>query len=117
MTNATATTNRREIPFWQVLIVAIFFGLFYAYNLWQAIGNLVGINVVAEGLGYAITATGWVVLIAGILLPPLVFALCLWLGRRRGLFALILILFTGLCAVASLWISMLSVFTLGNLIN
>lgn len=117
MTETLATTQRRAVPFWQVMIVAIFFGLFYAYDLWEAIGNLVGINVVAEGLGVTISVTGWVVLIAGLLLPPLVFALCLWLGRRRGLFALILILFTGLCAVASLWLSMLSVFTLGNLIN
>ena len=65
--------------------LAVLFGLFFAYDVWEAVGNLVGLSQYAAALDTSITAVGWVLLIAAVVLPIGLFAAAFVLGRRRSL--------------------------------
>ena len=114
--SSDATATRRRPPRWALLSIAIFFGLFYAYDVWEAVGNLVGLNLQAQSLDTQLSGFGWVVLIFGVLLPVLVYALAYWLGRNRAFGVQALTLLVGLCAVAVVSLDIAAVFTLGRLI-
>ena len=60
------------------------FGVFYAYDVWEAVGNLVGLNIQAAALGVPLTGWGVALLVVALLVPFLAFGVALWLGRRRG---------------------------------
>ncbi|MET0934197.1 MAG: hypothetical protein ABWX56_10810 [Mycetocola sp.] len=117
MTTSPEPNTRSHVPAWLSLTLAIVFGLLFAYDVWEAVGNLVGVNVVASGLGTTINAVGWVVLILGILLPVLVFALAYWLGRRRDLLAQVLLYLAGLGTVAAVSLSLLALFGIGSVLT
>ncbi len=82
--DAAETSARPATPLWLAVVIAAVTGLFYAYDVWEAVGNLVGLNLYADSLGVGLTAYGVVVLIIGVVLPFLVYAIAFWLGRRRG---------------------------------
>ncbi|QHF25026.1 hypothetical protein GTU73_14115 [Rathayibacter sp. VKM Ac-2804] len=84
-----------------VLIAAVF-ALLFAWDVWEGIGNLVGLRTYAATLGTDLNGTGWIVLLLGLLLPVVCFVLALVLGRRRGLLARTGLLFAGLCLSAAL---------------
>jgi hypothetical protein len=84
------------------LLIAIGFGLFYAYDVWEAVSTLIGLPQFYEALGLTSAQVPWWLLIAGIALPPVVFVLALLLGRRRKLAQFALILLVGLAVVAAL---------------
>ncbi|WP_022886539.1 hypothetical protein [Glaciibacter superstes] len=115
MTAQEAAVKRRT-PLWSAVTIAAVFGLFYVYDVWEAIGNLVGLNVAAGSLDTQLSAFGWTVLIVGVLLPFVVYAAAAWLGRNRGPRARILLLLTGLCLVAVLSLDIYALFGLGSLI-
>ena len=52
-------------PLWLAITIAVVFGVFYAYDVWEAVGNLVGLNLQAGALGVALTGFGWALLVAG----------------------------------------------------
>jgi hypothetical protein len=106
----------RTSPLWLSFVVAAVFGLFYAYDLWEAVGNLVGLNATADSLGTMLSAFGWVVLLAGLLLPAFIFAAAVWLGRRRTLGVQALLLLAGLCLSAVVSLNIFALFGLGSLI-
>lgn len=110
------TATRRRPPRWLLLTIAASFGLFYAYDVWEAVGNLVGLNLQAQSLDTQLSGFGWAVLIFGVLLPVLVYALAYWLGRNRAFGVQALTLLVGLCAVAAASLNMAAVFGLGRLI-
>lgn len=93
------TSEGPATPLWLSITIAVVFGVFYAYDVWEAVGNLVGMNLTADGLGIAVTGAGWALLVVGIALPLLAFAIALWLGRRRGPLAQVLILLVGFALV------------------
>src|SRR5690606_4987513 len=113
----TPVEPRTQTPAWLGVTLAVFFGLFFAFDVWEAVGNLVGVSVVASGLGTTINAVGWVVLILGILLPLGVFGLSYWIGRRRSPLAQVLLYLAGLGAVAAISLSLLAVFGLGTVLT
>lgn len=82
--DAAEASARPATPLWLAVVIAAVTGLFYAYDVWEAVGNLVGLNLYADSLGVGLTAYGVVVLVAGVVLPFLVYAITFWLGRRRG---------------------------------
>ncbi|GLU89671.1 MULTISPECIES: hypothetical protein [Agromyces] len=82
--DAAEASARPATPLWLAVVIAAVTGLFYAYDVWEAVGNLVGLNLYADSLGVGLTAYGVVVLIIGVVLPFLVYAIAFWLGRRRG---------------------------------
>ena len=82
--------------------IAVLLGLLFAWDVWEAIGNLVGLRTYAATLGTDLNATGWTVLVLGLVLPVVCFAAALVLGRRRGLLARAGLLVAGLCLSAAL---------------
>jgi hypothetical protein len=102
-------------PLWLAATIAVVFGVFYAYDVWEAVGNLVGLNIYADGLGIAITGAGWALLVAGIALPLLVFGAAFWLGRRRSPLAQVMLFLVGFALVQVLSADVSSFFELGGL--
>ncbi len=94
--------------------VAIIFGLFFAYDLFEAISNFVlviaGINhtnQISKDLGLARSAVvPWAVLIPDLLIAPVVYALAFAVGRRRGLLARAAIFLIALASAAALILSL-----------
>ncbi len=91
-------------------IVAIFFALFFAYDLFEAIGNVIGVvgginhtNQISKDLGLAPSATiPWAILIAGLRLAPGVYALASLVGRGHGVLAKAAIFLMALAVAAAL---------------
>jgi lysylphosphatidylglycerol synthetase-like protein (DUF2156 family) len=113
-----AQSNRggaRRPPQWLTVTIAVFFGLFYAYDIWGGVGNLVGLNLAAQGLDTQLSGFGWMVLLIGVLIPVAAFGLAVWLGRTRGAGARAVLLLAGLCLVAALSLDIF-MFGLGSLI-
>jgi len=83
-------------------IIAVVFALLYAYDLFEAIANLVELPLVYDAYNLDAASIPWWLLIAGVLLPPVVYALALLLGRRQTVFGRAVILLLGLAVVAAL---------------
>jgi len=111
-----STATRRRPPRWLLLTIAVGFGLFYAYDVWEAVGNLVGLNELAQSLDTQLSGFGWAVLISGVLLPGVVYAVAYRLGRNRAFGVQALTLLVGLCAVAVISLDIVVVFSLERLI-
>ena len=88
------TDNKRSYG-WLSLTIAAVFGLFYAYDVWEAVGNLIGVPKVYDGLGLT-AQTPWVLLFAALIIPVIVYGLVLLLGLRRNVGEHALLLLTGL---------------------
>lgn len=120
MTSTTADTaaptpaNRGG---WLGWCVAVFFGLFFAYDVFEAVGNLVGILGTAGTLGVSVLPLGWLVLIGGLLLPIAAFAIAYWTGRRRGIGEQAVRYLVALCVVAAISLSTLAMFGAQQLID
>jgi hypothetical protein len=84
------------------VIIATLFALLYAYDLFEAIANLVELPLVYAAYNLDAASIPWWLLIVGVLLPPVVFALALLLGRRQTVFGRAVILLLGLAVVAGL---------------
>ncbi|MBB5641726.1 hypothetical protein [Cryobacterium roopkundense] len=106
----TALATRRRTPAWLAVTIAVLFGLFYAYDVWEAVGNLVGLLSTVQSLDTQFSAFGWVVLIGAIIVPVVLFAGAFWLGRARAPLGQVLLYGVGLCASAAL---SLDVFVMG----
>ena len=92
---------------WLSLVVAALFGLFYAYDLWEALGNLFNLPVTYDALGIG-DRVPWLLLWTGVLVPPFSFAVAVFLGRRRNVFGKALIFLVGLAVVACLTLAVLA---------
>ncbi|MBM7830149.1 hypothetical protein JOE59_000854 [Agromyces cerinus] len=106
---------RPATPLWLAITIAVVFGVFYAYDVWEAVGNLVGLNITANELGVSVTGGGWALLVAGIAVPLLVFGTALWLGRRRAPLAQVVLFLAGYALVQVLAADVSSLFGLGGL--
>lgn len=100
MTDATARPART--PTWILVAVGGFFALFYAYALWQAVGN----TIQAAQIG--LNALGWFIWIFAILFPVVSFAVSFALSYRRGVAVYTLVLLTGLGLVAVFWLNVIA---------
>lgn len=54
--------------------IALFavFGLLFAYDVWEGIGNFLGVENQAVQLGLGITTLGWIIMYANVFLPAVV---------------------------------------------
>jgi len=100
--SAVASADRRRTPVWILVAVGGVFGLFYAYAIWQAIGN----TVAAAQIG--LNGLGWLIWIFAILMPALVFACAFALSWRRGTRTYALVLLTGLALVGVFWLNVVA---------
>ena len=97
---------------WLSLTIAILFGLFYAYDLFEAISNVVGVTsqITLYNEARAVVKLdpvpipwGWLVI--DVLLAPVVFALAVFIGRRRAVLLRVLLFVVGLTLVAAATLS------------
>ena len=111
MTPSTDARRRRNraLP----VAVAILFGLLFAYDLIEAITNLVGLpadiataNEFAAQNGLQPIAVPWAILVANTLLPVVAFAAAWWIGRRRQIRMQALLYLVGLAVVAAVTLSL-----------
>ncbi|MCW2287308.1 hypothetical protein [Leucobacter luti] len=72
----------------------------YLYATITGVGNLTGMLGLSGALGTGLSVTGWIWLSVGILLPLLVLAAALVLGRGRKPGIRILLLAAGIAAIA-----------------
>ncbi len=87
---------------WVGLTIAGVFGLFYAYDLWEAVSNFVELPVAYKQYGLDTADIPWWVLIIGLAIPPVVFATAFIVGRKHGALGKVLIFIVGLAVVAGL---------------
>ena len=113
-------TPRRSDPRRRLLLsvlIAAVFALFFAWDVWEGIGNLVGLRIGAARLGTDLSATGWVVLSLQLVTPVICFALALFFGRRRPLAVRAGLLMVGLCLSAALALDLQTVFGQTSLLD
>ncbi|MDQ0892713.1 hypothetical protein [Agromyces ramosus] len=110
-----ARASRPATPLWLAVTIAVVFGVFYAYDVWEAVGNLVGLNIYAGQLEVALTAYGVVLLVVGIVVPLLAYAMAFWLGRRRSPLAQVVLFLAGYALVQALSADVAALFDLGGL--
>ena len=82
-------------------------GLLVAWFLWDGLSSLVGLPAQFEAFGIA-DRTPWLVLVAGVLAPPLIFGLSILLARRQPLAQFTLVLIVALGAVATTRLSLIT---------
>ncbi|MFM9920946.1 hypothetical protein [Lacisediminihabitans sp. H27-G8] len=106
-----ATPGRARIG-WLGLTIAILFGLFYVYDLFEAISNVVGVTsqITLYNEARAVVKLdpvpipwGWLVI--DVLLAPVVFALAFIIGRRKTVLLKVLLFVIGLTLVAATTLS------------
>ncbi|MGI9823978.1 bacitracin resistance protein [Agromyces sp. Marseille-Q5079] len=97
---AGATTH--PVPLWLEVALAVVFGLFYAFDVWEVVESIVQLL----GIGLSFTAGGWAVMIAALVAPLACFVAAFALGRRTGVLGRIALYFTGLCVSAVLFLSL-----------
>ncbi|HEY9477898.1 MAG TPA: hypothetical protein VIQ26_05645 [Microbacteriaceae bacterium] len=93
--------------------VAALFALLYGYDLFEAVSDTVGVtsqiaafNANAVSVGLQPVAVPWAVLVAALVLPPVLYTLAFWLGRRLSTAGRALVFTAGLCVVAALTLSL-----------
>lgn len=90
--------------------VMVVFGAFYAFLMWQGIGNLV--NIPAYFLDrYGVESDGvpWAVLIAGVAIPVVLYLAAAVLGWRRSASMIALIFTTGFAFSAMASINLVAI--------
>ena len=75
-------TQTRSVGAW---ILAAVFALLFAYDVWEGIGNFVGVMAQSLSLGISLSAFGWFAVVFGILAPLVIFFAALWVTRKRSL--------------------------------
>ena len=101
-TTDAATSAPRKNPTWLVATIAGGFGLFYAYAVWNALGNLI------EAAPFGLNALGWFLWIFATVFPILAFAIAFALGFRRPPLYFALIMLTGLAVTAVFWLNVVA---------
>lgn len=107
--------TRSATPLWLAVTIAVLFGVLYAYDVWEAVGNLVGLNVQASSLGISLTGLGVTLLVIALIVPLVVFGLAFWLGRHRGPLQQIVLFLIGYALVQVLSLDLSAIFELGGL--
>ncbi|MCU1514507.1 MAG: hypothetical protein JWO10_1597 [Microbacteriaceae bacterium] len=112
MDSDAASVTKRSYG-WLSATIAIIFGLFYAYDLFEAISNTIIVSTtVAEfnknvaQLGIPTGTVPWVILVIDIALAPVVFVAAFLIGLRQGVLSKALVFLLGLAVVAALTLSL-----------
>lgn len=92
---------------WLSLIVAALFGLFYAYDLWEAVSNMVALPGFYDAAGFGSENVPWWLLWIGVIIPIVIFVLAFVLGRRSNVAVKALIFFVGLAVAAGFGLGVL----------
>lgn len=100
------STAERTRPAFAALGIAVAFGLLFAWDLAEAIANLLALLAFADAAGHPLNSYAWLVLGSGILVPPAAYVTALVLGYQRGPLRLAASLLAGLAAAACLGLTL-----------
>jgi hypothetical protein len=106
-TDADSAPRRRN-PTWLVATIAGAFGLFYAYAVWNALGNLIQSVQFAGDNGFTLSALGWIIWLFATAFPIIAFAAAFTIGYRRPAHHFILVMATGLALTAVFWLNVVA---------
>jgi hypothetical protein len=106
-TDAAAPAPHRN-PTWLVATIAGGLGLFYAYAVWNALGNLIQSVQYAGENGFVLSALGWVIWLSATAFPIIAFATAFAIGYRRPAHHFILVMLTGLALTAVFWLNVVA---------
>ena len=109
------TPTRPATPPWLAATIAVLFGVLYAYDVWEAVRDLVGMTMLVGDLGVSFAGVGIGILIAALLVPLVVFGIAFWLGRRRGPLAQVVLFLAGYTFVQALTLDLSAIFELGGI--
>ncbi|PRY69106.1 hypothetical protein B0I08_103312 [Glaciihabitans tibetensis] len=104
----TDRTDSELTSRWIAIAVTALFGVIYAYYLWDAIRSMIELPAQYELVGLGRENAPWTLLVAGVILPVVVYIAALIVGARRGVAARALILLVGLGALACLSLSVIA---------
>ena len=110
----TPAPARKPAPTWLVATISGLVGLFYAYAVWNAIGNLVETVGFLGDNDLSLNALGWFVWIFAAVFPLLVWGGAFAIGFRRPAHELFLVMLTGLGLVAVFWLNVVAYTTLNT---
>ncbi len=112
---ASGAAPRPATPLWLAVTIAAIFGVLYAYDVWEAVRDLVGVSLMVGDLGVSLAGIGVALLIAALLVPLIVYALAFWLGYRRGPLAQVVLFLAGYAFVQVLTLDLGAFFELGGI--
>lgn len=98
------------------IVVTVVFGLLLAWDVWEAIGNLLGVTGTAAALGTSVSATGWFVLVLAVVMPVAGFLGVAWWGRSARSSTLLIAYATVTVVVSALSLDLLAIYGLGTLL-
>lgn len=82
--------------------VTVLFGALFAWDVWEAVSNLVALPDFYDYAGLGRENVPWWLLIAGVVVPVLLFVAAIVLGRGRPLLVKAIVLFVALAVASSL---------------
>lgn len=65
-------------------VILVFFGLLFAYDVWEAIGNFIGIYSQGLPFGLVLTVSGWVILLLAVFAPIILFVVATVFTRNKS---------------------------------
>lgn len=94
---------------WSTLLIVIGFAALFAWDVVEAVGNLIALPQLYEFLGFSTAQVPWWLLILDLALSPILFVAALVIARGRGPGRTALILIVALAVAAALSISITSI--------
>jgi len=93
---------------WLSLVVAGLFTLFFAYDVWEAVDNLISLPRFYEASGLDPAGLPWWLLWIGVGVPVVVFVAAFIIGRHRNVGEKALIFFVGLAVSSGLGLGVIA---------
>jgi hypothetical protein len=109
---AKATAVSKGTIGWVNVVIASVFGLFYAYFVWTAIGNMLELPNFYKSQVKDPATIPWAVLWLGLAVPIVVYAFAFAATLRRSIFVTAIIYLTGLAVTAGLSLSIVALHSL-----
>jgi hypothetical protein len=91
-------------------IVAVVFAIFYAFDIFEALSNLIGVLQAYGDAGVALPTTALLTILGQIAAPIIVFVLVLWGTRRARAGSSVLVFLVGFALVAVITLDLQSMF-------
>lgn len=93
---------------WLSLVVAALFGLFYAYDVWEAVSTMFALPVFYDAYAYGSENVPWWLLWIGVAVPIVAFLLAFLIGRRSNVLVKALVFLTGLAVASALGMTIIA---------
>ena len=91
-----------------VVAISVVFGAFFAWDVWEAVSNLVALPDFYDYAGFGRENVPWWVLIVGVVVPVVLFVAAIVLGRGRPLLVKAIVLLVALAVASALGIGVVA---------